>query len=106
MEDQRGKIKQNHCLINEWSIKSSDMAKRTVNPIRRIVDTMKTEPNANYDVISLSIGDPTIFGNLLPHENMISAMEESLRSHKHNGYAPAVGELAARKAIAKHIDRK
>lgn len=82
-------------------IRASDMSRRTVNPIRRIVDTMKIEPNPDYDVISLSIGDPTIFGNLLPHENMLSAVEESLRSHKHNGYAPAVGELEARRAIAR-----
>ena len=41
VEDNRRKI---------WQVKSSDMAKRTVNPIRRIVDTMKIEPNPDYQV--------------------------------------------------------
>jgi len=91
------------CRRKAWSLPASAMAKRTVNPIRRIVDTMKIEPNPNYEVISLSIGDPTVFGNLLPHENMLAAIDESVRSHKHDGYAPAIGEVAARKAIAQHM---
>ena len=37
------------------------------------------------------LGDPTVFGNLVPNENILVAVEESLRSHKHNGYAPAIG---------------
>lgn len=79
------------------------MAKRTVNPIRRIVDAMRIEPNPEYAVISLSIGDPTIFGNLLPNETMLASIEKSLRSNQHNGYAPAVGEVAARQTIARHM---
>lgn len=93
-----------HCLNKrKWEVAASDMAKRTVNPIRRIVDSMKIEPNPNFSPISLSIGDPTVFGNLLPHPNMLKAIEESANSHKHNGYAPAVGMLQARKAIAKYM---
>jgi len=87
----------------KWCVPASEMAKRTVNPIRRIVDYMKIEPNPNYKPISLSIGDPTVFGNLLPHENMLEAIEESLRTHKHNGYAPAVGDVQARKAVAEYM---
>jgi len=103
--DQNNNIVTTHNLLpnNFWNIRSSEMARRTVNPIRRIVDTMKIKPNPSYATISLSIGDPTIFGNLLPHENMLKAVEESARSTKHNGYAPAVGETAARKAIASQM---
>ncbi|XP_066933991.1 tyrosine aminotransferase-like [Clytia hemisphaerica] len=92
-----------HSRKRKWVVQSSDMAKRTVNPIRRIVDNMKIEPNPNLSTISLSIGDPTIFGNLLPHPNILKAIEESLRSHKNNGYAPAVGQTQARKAIAEYM---
>ena len=100
--DQEGEVENpNGSKKERRHIRASDMSRRTVNPIRRIVDTMNIEPNRDYEVISLSIGDPTIFGNLLPHENMLAAVEESLRSHKHNGYAPAVGDLEARRAIAK-----
>ncbi|XP_065676307.1 tyrosine aminotransferase-like [Hydra vulgaris] len=84
----------------KWNVVPSAMSLRTVNPIRRIIDRMKLEPNPELPLISLSIGDPTVFGNLIPHENILVAVEESLRTHKHNGYAPAIGELAARKAIA------
>lgn len=87
----------------KWCIGASDMARRTINPIRRIIDTMKLEPNSTYSTISLSIGDPTVFGNLPPHENMLTAVEESLRSSKHNGYALAIGNLPARQTIAKHM---
>jgi len=64
---------------------------------------MRIEPNPELPVISLSIGDPTIFGNLLPNETMLASIEKSLRSNQHNGYAPAVGEVAARQTIARHM---
>ena len=101
-QEQNG-AQNNKSQRESWSIPASAMAKRTVNPIRRIVDAMRIEPNPKYKVISLSIGDPTIFGNLLPHENMLTSIEKSLRSNKHNGYAPAVGEVAARQTIARHM---
>ena len=40
----------------KWQVNPSEMAKRTVNPIRRIMDSMKFEPNPNFSPISLSIG--------------------------------------------------
>ena len=39
-----------------WSIPCSTMAKKTVNPIRQIVDEMKLEPNPEKEMIPLSIG--------------------------------------------------
>ncbi|EDL92523.1 tyrosine aminotransferase, isoform CRA_d [Rattus norvegicus] len=47
-----------------WDVRPSDMSNKTFNPIRAIVDNMKVQPNPNKTVISLSIGDPTVFGNL------------------------------------------
>ena len=40
-----------------WSVRPSDMAKKTFNPIRAIVDNMKVKPNPNKTMISLSIGE-------------------------------------------------
>ena len=40
----------------KWVVPISKMAENTVNPIRRIVDHIKIEPNPNYDFISVSIG--------------------------------------------------
>lgn len=39
-----------------WAIRASEMSKRTFNPIRAIVDSMKVEPNPQKPLISLSIG--------------------------------------------------
>ena len=36
-------------------------------------------------------GDPTIFGNLCPAEEIIEAVVESVRSMRYNGYAPSTG---------------
>ncbi|RUS31219.1 tyrosine aminotransferase [Jimgerdemannia flammicorona] len=46
-----------------WHIPASQVAQRTLNPIRQIVDHMKIAPNKDKEMISLSIGDPTIYGN-------------------------------------------
>ena len=37
---------------------------RTSNPIRKIVDHLKVDPHPEKKMIALSIGDPTVFGNL------------------------------------------
>jgi len=48
------------------------------------------------------IGDPTIFGNLKPCENITDAMIESVQSSKNNGYFPAAGSEEARRAVAEY----
>uniref|UniRef100_A0A670IMY3 Tyrosine aminotransferase n=1 Tax=Podarcis muralis TaxID=64176 RepID=A0A670IMY3_PODMU len=75
-----------------WAVRASEMSKRTFNPIRAIVDSMKVEPNHQKPLISLSIGDPTVFGNLPPDDEVIQAMKEALDSGQYNGYAPSVGK--------------
>ena len=87
----------------EWEVNASDMAKNTFNPIRNILENMKIIPNPDKKMISLSIGDPTIFGNLNPPSNSITAITEALQSGKYNGYAPSAGYKEAREAIATHI---
>ena len=37
-------------------------------------------------------GDPTIFGNLVPPDEVIEAVVTSVRSMKFNGYAPSTGK--------------
>lgn len=39
-----------------WNIKSSKLAKRTINRIRGIVESLKLTPNPNKPMIPLSIG--------------------------------------------------
>ncbi|CAL8102320.1 unnamed protein product [Orchesella dallaii] len=87
---------------NVWNVRSSEFAKSTFNPIRSIVDSMKLEPHPEKYMIALSIGDPTIFGNLKPHEAIIEAIQNAITSMKFNGYAPTVGYGEARAAVAEY----
>ncbi|KAI8637391.1 tyrosine aminotransferase [Parasitella parasitica] len=83
-----------------WSIKASKTANQASNPIRAIVDKLKLNPNATKPLISLSIGDPTIFGNFNVDPSINDAVAKQLNSFKSNGYPPADGTLAARTAVA------
>lgn len=83
-------------------VRASEMAKSTDNPIRKIVDGMKLTPNPQKKLISVSIGDPTVFGNLPLSEVVREAVVESINSGKFNGYAPSVGYEDARSALAEH----
>ncbi|MEQ2204151.1 hypothetical protein XENOCAPTIV_008720 [Xenoophorus captivus] len=75
-----------------WEVKPSEMAENTLNPIRAIVDGMKLTPNPEKPMISLSIGDPTVFGNLPTDDAVLQALKDAIDSQKYNGYAPSVGE--------------
>ena len=81
-------------------VEPSIVSMRSRNPIRQIVDEMKTEPNPKKELISFALGDPTIFGNLQVPPQAIEAINECLVSCKANGYGPSTGILKAREAIA------
>uniref|UniRef100_A0A8C8C9E6 Tyrosine aminotransferase n=1 Tax=Oncorhynchus tshawytscha TaxID=74940 RepID=A0A8C8C9E6_ONCTS len=73
-----------------WNIRPSEISINTLNPIRAIVDGMKLSPNPGKPMIALSIGDPTVFGNLPTDEKVTQALKDAIDSHKYNGYAPSV----------------
>jgi tyrosine aminotransferase len=79
------------------------VAKNTFNPIRNILETMDLDPNPNKKMVSLSIGDPTVFGNLKPAKEITDAVHAALESGKHNGYGPSTGSFVAKEAVAKHV---
>ncbi|RLU17103.1 hypothetical protein DMN91_011172 [Ooceraea biroi] len=85
-----------------WNVCVSDIARRTHNPIRSIVENIVVEPNPNKQMIALSIGDPTTFGNLKPPKEVIEAVQESVASQLYNGYAPSTGYQRAREAVAEY----
>jgi tyrosine aminotransferase len=88
----------------EWApMKQSKHAENTVNPIRKIVDTLSVPPNPQKAPIRLNLGDPTLTGNLPPSEATIQAIEEALHEHKSDGYGPSVGLQCAREAVASHF---
>ena len=102
-----------------WSIPPSHISLRTINPIRQIVDALSSsvpDPlsdsihDKNNDkqitipfksTISLSIGDPAVFGNMAPCTEVIGFVQKAVeRAGKNSGYPPSVGGEHARKAIA------
>ncbi|KAI8320599.1 putative tyrosine aminotransferase [Martensiomyces pterosporus] len=90
------------------AIPASDVSRRTFNPIRdvltRPVQPLST-PKSTKEPISLSIGDPTVFGNFKTHPAAVEAVEESVRSYSFNGYPPSVGVPVVREAVAKKYSR-
>ncbi|XP_075733549.1 tyrosine aminotransferase isoform X1 [Rhipicephalus microplus] len=85
-----------------WNSPPSRFATNTNNPIRGFVEDAGLVPNAEKTLISLSIGDPTVFGNLVPCEEILAPIETSLRSLKNHGYIPSTGTQAAKQAIAEY----
>ncbi|KAF0366347.1 tyrosine aminotransferase [Gigaspora margarita] len=95
------KVKNVMTSRSKWHVPASIVSKRTVNPIRETVFNMRAKPNPDKELISLALGDPTIFGNFKIHESCIDAVIKQLQSYKANGYLPAFGCEEARKALAK-----
>ncbi|XP_050361316.1 tyrosine aminotransferase [Nymphalis io] len=86
----------------EWEVRASTLARKTTNLIRRIVENLQVEPNPNKELIALSIGDPTTFGNLNPPEQVLQAVRDSVELTTSRGYAPSKGHYEARVAVAKY----
>ena len=75
-----------------------------VYAIRNIVAEARKVEAAGRVVRYLNIGDPITFGFKTP-PHMIEAVERAMRDG-HNGYAPSVGILPAREAVAAELSRR
>lgn len=72
-------------------VEASAASLRTSNPIREVVDRIDTSQlNKSKQLIPLSIGDPTVFGNFSACEETIQAVVEVTKSCQANGYPKAV----------------
>jgi alanine-synthesizing transaminase len=88
------------------------MAPIRVNPrisgfvyaIRNIVAEARKVEASGRKVRYLNIGDPIIFGFRTP-PHMVEAVERAMRDGE-NGYAPSVGILAAREAVAAECNQR
>ena len=89
-------------IPSDWNIKPSNAGVFTINPILKITDAIKiNDINPDKQKITLSIGDPSIFGNMKPHDSVINAIAKAAQNaDKTCGYAPPIGLLNARIAIA------
>jgi tyrosine aminotransferase len=85
-----------------WKVRASDGAMNTSNPIREIIETMNLAENPSKKVIPLSIGDPTIFGNLKPCPEILDAIHNANNKGQFYGYQTAAGYEGAREAVASY----
>jgi alanine-synthesizing transaminase len=72
--------------------------------IRNIVSEARKVEATGRKVRYLNIGDPIIFGFHTP-PHLVEAVERAIRDG-HNGYAPSVGILPAREAVAAECSRR
>ncbi|EGD81724.1 tyrosine aminotransferase [Salpingoeca rosetta] len=99
-----GHGEQQHQQQELWpSVRASFTAMNTVNPIRDLVDTMDIKGNPDKRMIALSIGDPTVFGNLPKSPASTNAVITALKSGKCDGYPHSAGYPASRKALAEYF---
>ncbi|XP_058443839.1 tyrosine aminotransferase [Malaya genurostris] len=90
-------------IRTSWNVPISDFARLTHNPIRAIVEGLKIVPNPDKQLIALSIGDPTTFGNLKPAPEVVEAVRRVIEDGSSNGYGPSNGFLEAREAVAEYV---
>ncbi|KAI9917608.1 hypothetical protein PsorP6_013145 [Peronosclerospora sorghi] len=92
-----------HAKKGEWYVEPSAFSKRCSNPIRKIVDNIKRPSTSTKTLIPLSLGDPTVFGNLHCPDVLVQAIVRNARSMQHNGYIHSAGSEVARAAIAQRF---
>jgi tyrosine aminotransferase len=76
-----------------WKLTCSESVTNTTNELRNILQFDTTKKNPNKSIISLSIGDPTIFGNLPVPPEIHSSLIEVLKDTKFDGYGHSAGFL-------------
>lgn len=87
-------------FTGEWNVRASDRSLRTINPIRNLVQNIEVQPNPSKALIRLSVGDPTVYGNLEVSKKAVNRFCEIIQSGKANGYTLSMGSDEAREAVA------
>merc|ERR1719500_1109319 len=67
------------------------------------METMEFTPNPEKKMISLALGDPTVYKNLNPAPEVVEAVRDSLIGGLRNGYGPSTGFVDARQAVADYV---
>ncbi|KEG07642.1 tyrosine transaminase [Trypanosoma grayi] len=82
-------------------VKASKHALRTYHPINEFAD--KTKPSSSpKSLIKLSIGDPTLDGNIRAPTVLTEGMVNAVRGGAENGYTTAVGDDESREVVAQY----
>jgi tyrosine aminotransferase len=88
-----------------WNVNTSEFAKSTSNPVRKLIEQMRIEPNPELTMIALSIGDPTIHSDIGKPESVARAIINCVNDKRFDGYTPSYGTETCRAAIAKYYSR-
>ncbi|KAG5684608.1 hypothetical protein PVAND_013833 [Polypedilum vanderplanki] len=78
-------------------------AEKTDNPLRKIWEGPKIDPNKDKKLITLQIGDPTAFGNFYAAKESIEAIKNALEKDNFS-YTVSSGLKAAREAVASYVN--
>ena len=84
-----------------WKVQPTEFLKRTLNPIRILWETNQPKGNPEIPNIYLQLGDPTIYGNFLPHPNCAKAISYAVLHDKFS-YLESAGLKEAREAVAEY----
>ncbi|KAG5682905.1 hypothetical protein PVAND_012223 [Polypedilum vanderplanki] len=88
----------------DWKLEMSTFARQTVNPHRLMVETSKVVPNPKKKVLTLQLGDPTIFKNFQHPPEAIDAIKNALVKDSFS-YYPTNGIKEAREAVADYVSK-
>lgn len=82
----------------------SKFAQNTVNPHRQMAENSKVVPNPNKKVITLQMGDPTIFGNFKRPQEAVNAIKRAVEKDTFS-YYHTMGMKEARQAVADYVNK-
>ncbi|XP_070504601.1 tyrosine aminotransferase-like isoform X2 [Chironomus tepperi] len=87
----------------EWNLVASELAKKSENSIRSIWEDSKNGPNPLLKVITLQIGDPTVFGNFKVAPETREALRNALETDTFS-YMSCEGPESSREPVAQYVN--
>jgi tyrosine aminotransferase len=89
---------------DSWDLKMSNYAQATANPHRIMAENSKVVPNPSLPIITLQMGDPTIFGNFERPIEVVGAIKKAVETDKFS-YYHTMGMKEARQAVADYANK-
>lgn len=90
--------------LTTWNLPMSQFAIATVNPHRMLAENSKVLPNPSKKVITLQMGDPTLFGNFRRPQEAVNAIVRSVEKDKFS-YYHTTGLKESRQAVADYANK-
>ncbi|XP_024536669.1 probable aminotransferase TAT2 [Selaginella moellendorffii] len=88
-----------------WAIGANPAALRSLNPIRRAMESMPTVQGRGKKPISLTLGDPCAFGEIKAPQVAVQALTDAISGFHYNGYSQAAGIYDCRSAVAEFLSK-